>query len=222
MKFKKTKSIIHKLDPRTKLIYLFLTVVFVIYSRNLFTLSILFLISISLFKISKLSFREFFSETKLLIFFLVLLFLFHFFTYTPLRALNTVLFLFDIFLLTSVFIQTTDPSKLTHSLVNWKIPYEFAFLFSLTLRFVPVLQNELEEVKSAQASRAHRLKYPWDAIPIIIPLLHKTFKRALDLSISLEAKAFSKNRTFYRKAALGTVDYLFLALLVPLILIFSV
>lgn len=213
MKYRNLKSPIHKIDPRTKVIYLFFILALAIVYKNLFTLSCLFLFSVLVFRASRLSFRKFLQETMLLQAFLSFLFLFHLYRTGFAYALESVLFLLDIFLLVAAFIQTTNPSRLSNSLVNWKLPYEFAFLFSLTLRFVPILQNELEEVKTAQASRAHRLRYPWDAIPILVPLLHKTFKRAFELSIALESKAFSGKRTFLREIAFGPADYSLITIL---------
>lgn len=213
MKYQKKDSMLHRTDPRTKLLYLFFLMAFAVYSRTPFTTGLLLLLSLSLFKLSGLSLKSFFSEARVLMAFLALLFLFHLSRASPLHALTSTLFLFDIFLLAAVFIQTTNPSDLSHSLVNWKVPYELAFLFSLTLRFVPVIQAEIVEVRAAQASRCHRLRYPWDTIPLLLPVLHKLFKRALDISISLETKAFSSDRTFYRTPRLNTTDYLLLAAL---------
>jgi len=211
MKYERGNSIIHKIDPRTKLVYLLFAIVFAVYFRNPTTLALLLLFAATVFKSAHLKFSQFLSETKMLMVFVTLLFSFQYYLNGFAFALVTALFLLDIFLLTTTFIRTTHPSDLANSLVNWKVPYEFAFLFSLTLRFVPVIQRDLGEVRAAQASRGHRLRYPWDFLPLALPLLHKLFRQAFDLSVSLETRAFSADRTFFRKMSLTIPDYLLMA-----------
>lgn len=57
-----------------------------------------------------------------------------------------------------VFVVTTTASGLSSALTSAGVPYRFAFLPGLAMRFVPVFQFELASVREAQVTRGLRLE----------------------------------------------------------------
>jgi energy-coupling factor transporter transmembrane protein EcfT len=56
-----------------------------------------------------------------------------------------------------VFVMTTTASSLSSALTNAGVPYRYAFLPALAMRFVPTFQFELTSVREAQVTRGLRL-----------------------------------------------------------------
>ena len=59
-------------------------------------------------------------------------------------------------------------------------------LFTLTLNLIPIILKEAQNIILIQSSRGRRLRSP---LPVIVPLLHRTFARAQQLALVLEMKA---------------------------------
>ena len=59
-------------------------------------------------------------------------------------------------------------------------------LITLTLNLIPIILKEAENIVLIQSSRGRSLRSP---LPVIIPLLHRTFARAQQLALVLEAKS---------------------------------
>ena len=124
---------------------------------------------------------------------------------------------------TIVFAMSTSPRDLISSLVKMKIPFEIAFMLTLAIRFVPVITREFNQVIDAQKARAHKIRFsiihPIESsksfIPILIPTLLLLFKKSLDLSMSIESRAFrsSKKRTYSPKLKFRLRDYISITLL---------
>ena len=59
-------------------------------------------------------------------------------------------------------------------------------LLTLTLNLIPIILKEAQNIVLIQSSRGRRSINP---LPIIVPLLHRTFQRAQQLALILEMKA---------------------------------
>ena len=60
-----------------------------------------------------------------------------------------------------LFVAITDPNRLAYSLMQVGLPYRFGFMLITALRFIPVFQLELEQVKNAQMAKVLNWKdYP--------------------------------------------------------------
>jgi len=207
MEYKRKGTVVENVEPLAKIAVVLVLMTLAIYNRNFWFLTVLLGFGVMTFLLARLSFREFSREIRVFFAFFVILVFYQAATISGeilwswwilefslqglLKGLVSAYFIFDVLLLVSVFIQTTDPSRLVQSLVRLRVPYEFAFLFGLTMRFVGILQRELLEVKVAQACRGHRLRRPWDFFPLLLPILHKSFQRAQEIAISLEARGFA-------------------------------
>jgi len=101
------------------------------------------------------------------------------------------------------------------ALVQWKVPYEIAFMVMVGLHFLPLLREEALNVYYAvqmrgtelqKVSTGQKLKlYTLIMLPIISGAMH----RAEHMAIAMEARAFRAfpQRTYMRKLRLKKMDY---------------
>lgn len=126
--------------------------------------------------------------------------------------------------MTMVFIfllATTRLQELTAALVTQcKIPYEYAFMFTAALRFVPDFITESKAVQEAQACRGlvvdkdifKRIKSYSSTVQ---PLMLKSLGKAENMALSLELRGFGgSNRSFTTKVNMAGIDYVLVAAMV--------
>ncbi|MEW6328608.1 MAG: energy-coupling factor transporter transmembrane component T [Candidatus Micrarchaeota archaeon] len=190
--YKDNSTFVHSADARLKMIFLVLFVgALLIFPRADVAFSV-FVFVVLLYFSSKISLFEMFSELKFFWVIILLPIIIHaFFTregivYGIVRAI----ILFDLAALTFLLIYTTELKKLLRALVFFKFPKTLAFALTTSIRFISVLQREAERIKIAQASRGHEFRSVFSSLPLFVPLFHGVFRRALELSMSLEARAF--------------------------------
>jgi energy-coupling factor transport system permease protein len=121
-----------------------------------------------------------------------------------------------------VLFASTRAQDLTTALVTQcHIPYEFAFLFTSTLRFVPDLLAESRAVQEAQACRGYTSKGGLSRLvaylSVVQPLVLRSVSRSETMAMSLELRGFNAGkRSFLTSVALGTTDYLLFVLMAAL------
>jgi len=99
-------------------------------------------------------------------------------------------------------------------LVQWKVPYELAFMVSIALRFLPVFRDELGNVVTAVQLRGVELKkVPWREKMalyrrLFFPVVYGTMLKARQLAVSMEARGFRvyPRRTYLRRLNLLGAD----------------
>lgn len=122
----------------------------------------------------------------------------------------------------SLLTFTTSPVRLADGIetliypLKWiKFPvHEFALIMSIALRFIPTLLDETDRIIKAQKSRGadfesgNLFKRAKALIPVLIPLLISSFRRADGLADAMDARCYagSKNRTRYKKLTLSLRD----------------
>lgn len=230
-------SVIHKLDPRIKILWLLgLSFLVFIVNDKISILSIFGLVLITIL-LSKLPLKAVWNSSKV---FIVLFTVSYIILFSLLLwdfkkgAVDGIFFSikFLVLILSSiVFAMSTSPRDLMLSLVKIKVPYELAFMLTLAIRFVPVITREINHVIDAQKARAHRIKFsifkPVDSMqtffPILIPTFHLLLIKAFDLSLSIEARAFraKPKRTYPPRLKFKFKDYVALILLVIIFGYFS-
>lgn len=114
---------------------------------------------------------------------------------------------------------TTDVNTMIVGMVRARIPYKIAFIFSSTLRFFPLLFEEIQSIVDAQRLRGLAMEkmgpirrvrvYSRVAVPLILSALVKS----QTLEVVLQSKAFSgdPDRTYLHESKLGPADYAVLA-----------
>ena len=125
--------------------------------------------------------------------------------------------------MTAIFvllIDTTRLQDLTAALVTQcRIPYEYAFMFTAALRFVPDFMRESKIVREAQACRGLStdggfLKKMSSYGSVIQPLLLKSLGRSETMALSLELRGFgSDTHNFSAKVTPRAADYVAMAVM---------
>jgi len=124
-------------------------------------------------------------------------------------------------------IFTTDLNALIAGLVRLGIPYKVAFVFSATLRFVPLLIEEIRSITEAQRLRGLALErmgllqklrvYSRIAVPLILG----SMARSQQIEVVLAARAFSGSpqRTYLHETTMHAVDWMVVAACLAIVLV---
>jgi len=127
-----------------------------------------------------------------------------------------------------IFLMTTHPSQFASSLNQIGIPYKIAYSVSLTLRYIPDLQEEFYLIKMSQEARGLELSSKAKLsqrikgnLQIIIPLIFSSLERIETIATAMELRRFGKNkkRTWYTYQAFTKLDILVITLSLAFLLI---
>jgi energy-coupling factor transport system permease protein len=129
---------------------------------------------------------------------------------------------------TGLLTMTTPPLTLTDGLqrlFGWlsrlRVPVEeIALIITLGLTFLPLIQQQLDRVLTAQLARGADFRGgTWEmrgrnALALLLPLLVSNLRRAEDLALAMEARGYhvGERRTHLQVQTMGWRDYLVLAL----------
>ncbi|MDR2632256.1 MAG: energy-coupling factor transporter transmembrane protein EcfT [Treponema sp.] len=110
---------------------------------------------------------------------------------------------------------TTNPSEFASSLNRIGVPYAIAYAVSLSLRYIPDVQRDYENISQAQQARGIELsrKVSWvkrlkGAAAILLPLVFSSLDRIDVVSRAMELRSFGKHRrrTWYAARPLSAAD----------------
>jgi energy-coupling factor transport system permease protein len=110
---------------------------------------------------------------------------------------------------------TTPMPRLMAALATLGLPYKFIFTFGVAMRFTPLVSQTFRDIVASQRLRGYDLqamRLPTRVfrgyIPIFIPLLLTLLRRASDLDIAIESRAFGApvRRTQLEELRFGTLD----------------
>ena len=214
------KSIVHRLDPRMKLVLIiaFIVVLFVVSSALSFlVLDVFLIITILLSKIPIKAIWKGIKPILPLVLFTAVLNLF-FVDGTPLvtfwvfritveglqMAGLMAVRIVTLIVVSSLLTYTTSPIALTDALERLLGPlrfirfpvHEMAMMMTIALRFIPTLLEETDKIMSAQKARGADLetggimKRAKALIPILIPLFVSAFRRAEELALAMECRCY--------------------------------
>lgn len=123
--------------------------------------------------------------------------------------------------MTSSFVlvmSTTRIQSLTTALVSQcRVPYEYAFMFTAALRFVPDLLAEVKAVQEAQACRGYAPKGVAGRLlgylAVVQPLVLRSVGRSETMAMTMELRGFGlvRGRSFVEGVSLASRDYCALA-----------
>jgi energy-coupling factor transport system permease protein len=198
-------STIHRMDPRSKLIIIFLFVCIIFLANNWMTYILIGIYTFFMLGLSKIPFRFLYAGLKpviwLVIFTLILQVLFTkegslLFELGPLKiyeeglkqgAFISVRF-FLLIIMTSLLTLTTTPIEITdgietllHPLKKIHFPvHEMALMMSIALRFIPTLMQETDKIMKAQMARGVEFSSGpiKERVKAVIPLLIPLFVSA--------------------------------------------
>ncbi len=142
-----------------------------------------------------------------------------FFSITMTGVANAIILglrLINIVLASALFIATTDPTLFAVTLTRLRIPYRYSFLLVLTLRLVPLFDQESAIVQNAQRTRGipvdrgilrgflTRIRYTF------FPLIFSALSRVDNLTLAMDGRGFgyAKTRTYHRQSNFSSVDWI--------------
>lgn len=215
-----TDSVIHRLDPRVKLVatIAFLCSLFIVKNFIGYLIAAIFLGC--MIKLSHVPFRYMIKGMRAIVFLLLLTFVFNLFL-TPGEvvwsawklqitkegislAVKMAIRLTFLIIGSSVMTLTTTPNNLTDGMEKlmkplriFKVPvHEVAMMMSIALRFIPILLEETDKIMKAQMARGadfetgNLIKKAKNLVPLLVPLFISAFRRANDLAMAMEARCY--------------------------------
>ena len=235
-------TLIHRLDPRTKLILVVLYIIALFSARGWPSNILMIVTTLICMSVSHISLKNIFKGLKPMMFIIALTALLNIFYTkgTPIREgwiitwegidraakmmLRITLLITGTFLLT----YTTSPMALTDGLERLlkplkklKVPvHELTLMMSMALRFIPTLIEETDKIMSAQKARGadfetgSLIERAKALLPILVPLFVSAFRRADELAIAMESRCYhgGEGRTRMKQLQFLTGDYIALFL----------
>jgi energy-coupling factor transport system permease protein len=130
-----------------------------------------------------------------------------------------------LFLLTSLLTLTSTTTELARGAESLMRPLqhlgvpadELAMVFTLALRFVPTLAQEMEKLLKAQAARgadlgrgSNPVQRTRQLLPVLVPLFITTLRRGEELTAAMEARGYTggQGRTHYIRLRFRLADVL--------------
>ena len=217
--FSRKETTIHALDPRVKLFVSVGVAIIGIITLDPIEIAFLTVIQIIILALSK-SMKLWLRSLKALTFFILLIAVSQYLTTQSL--IQAIIFSARFILITSAtswFFYTTSPEDLGRALEQMGVPSDFSLAFTLSMRFIPVIANEFQDVYDAQRVRGlnlekgNLLERTKAFLPILIPLFVEVIRRTYEISDALELRGygFKEKRSHWKELKLTTNDYIFLA-----------
>ncbi len=213
-------SLIHRLDPRSKLIFTVLYIVVIFLCKHLVSYGLVLATLLVLIGISGVRPKVFLKGMKPVVFIVVFTAILNLF-YTDgtvlwslgflkiteegiWKAFFMVLRILMLIASTLLLTYTTSPILLTSGLerllhplkkINFPV-HELAMMMNIALRFIPTLIQETDKIISAQKARGadfdsgNLMQKAKALIPILIPLFISSFRRAEELAVAMECRCY--------------------------------
>lgn len=213
-------SIVHKTDPRTKIILTLLFIIVLFCVENIFSYIVLGLFLVISIKSTKINPKVVLKGLKPVLFIIVftavlnifytpgdVIWKFYFLSITRQGIITAVYMIIRIVMLivsSSLLTYTTSPILLTDAiekllapLKKLKVPvHELAMMMTIALRFIPTLIEETEKIMNAQKARGANFETgslvnrAKALIPILVPLFVSAFRRADELATAMECRLY--------------------------------
>ncbi len=244
---------IHRLCGVTKMFFFILWSIVGMVTYDTRILIFMFVSSLLLFTMSKTEYHQVAAVLKVILFFLLvnvvaifffspyqgtkiygtrtdLIHLVGYYTFTKEQLfyeLNIILKYFTVIPVALMFIVTTNPSEFAASLNKLGVKYTIGYSIAIALRYIPDIQKNFQEIKTAQEARGIDMSKSVKFIPriknivaIIFPLIFSSLERIDTISNAMELRGFGKQnkRTWYSERAFQIADYIIIAS----ILLFSI
>lgn len=214
-------SVVHKLDPRYKIILTFGLIIVAFVASNFLSLGLISIATVLIMLLSKIPLKMYFKTIKSIWFFIALTAVINIFfiqtgnvlvvfwkikIYTGgvEKALFIALRIFLLLVISSALTYTTTPTSLTDAIESLLKPlskiginiHTFAMMMTIALRFIPTLIEETGKIMNAQKARGASMddgsivKRIKAVIPILIPLLASSIRRATELADAMECRCY--------------------------------
>lgn len=213
-------SVIHKIDPRVKILLIIAYIVFLFVANNFVSLGFMVLVTVAIVLLTKIPVRMYFKGLKAIMFIILFTSVLNMFYGSgepiwqwgflkiTLNGISNAVFI-SIRIVALIFIScvltyTTSPTDLTDALERLMKPltvfhikvHEIAMMMTIALRFVPTLLEETDKIMNAQKARGANMdsggliKRVKAMMPVLVPLLVSSFNRAYELAVAMECRCY--------------------------------
>ncbi len=222
------ESVYAKLNPLVKFILFIIFIILPLISTS-FVLQLFSLIAqIPLILMSRSGRRVIRSLRASTFFILILIVLNYITTNNIIFSLSMVIRLLVMIIASAIFMNGSNPSEIGDILFKMRVPVSITFSFIVALRFIPVLADDFMNIVASQASRGHEversgfIRRAKSLLPLLIPLIVISIRRAQQLAEALESRCFgSGRRTSYITYEVGFMDLLALTYAATVLIIGS-
>lgn len=119
-------------------------------------------------------------------------------------------------IISAAWLAKESPRRVVQGLIQWRIPYEIAFMVVIGLRFLPLLREEMSgsltaiQLRGVDLRRLPLFKSISVYTYLLLPVLAQAIFRARQLSLSLELRGFRAypSRSSFFVLRLSWFDYL--------------
>ena len=214
------ESLLHRLDPRVKLMGTFLFVITLFFPKSWIGLGLATVFLAAMILLSKVPFSMIIKGIKplmiIILFSALMNLLFtrgevlaelgplHITKEGDYLSIYLVVRLVNLIMGSSLMTFTTTPNQLTDGLETGlrflnrlHVPvHEFAMMMSIALRFIPILTEELNKIMKAQMSRGvdfdsgNLMERAKKLIPVLVPLFIAAIRRASELAMAMDARCY--------------------------------
>ena len=200
-------SLVHRFDPRLKLVLTILYIVLLFAASNPLGLALSLIFLAAMYAVAKIPFKLILKSLKpifpIIVFTAVLNLFFgsgEGIRYAVLMAVRVMALIAG----TSLLTYTTSPIVLTDAIEQLLKPlgrlhfpvHELAMMMSIALRFIPTLIEETDKIMNAQKARGAQLdngkmtERIKALVPVLVPLFISAFRRADELAMAMECRCY--------------------------------
>ena len=213
-------SVIHKMDPRVKILWVLFYIILLFFVKNAFGFMLYIAVTAVIIAITGINIKFILKGLKPIIFLLIFTSLINIFMtgqtplfkigfltvtkegmfYAAFMALRLVLLVMG----TSILTLTTSPISLTDGIERLLAPlskvgvpaHAIAMMMTIALRFIPTIMEETDKIMKAQSARGadfesgNILKRAKAMTPLLIPLFISAFRRADELATAMECRGY--------------------------------
>ena len=218
-----TESAIHKMDPRTKILYTIFYMVILFLLDSVYEYIAILVLTAGIIKISNIPLKFMLKGLKPIVLLVIITAMLNLFM-TPgepifefgflkisregiFTAMEMAVRIILLIVGSSVLTLTTTPTVLTGGMEILLTPLKkigipvsaFVMMISIALRFIPTLIDETDKIIKAQTSRGadfenkNPIKKIKAFIPILIPLFVSAFRRADELAVAMECRCYDSD-----------------------------
>lgn len=110
---------------------------------------------------------------------------------------------------------SSHPDDAVQLFSKLRLPYPLILIFTISMRFMPILMKDLKRIEEAQKCRGlevekgNLMEKVKKRIPILLPLISNSLERALRMAEALESKGFlvKSKRTYLKELTFHESDF---------------
>ena len=234
----KTDSLLHKLDPRTKILLVVALSAALFIFENTLLLAALFVLSIVIVLLSKIPRYQALFPARMMLPIVIMVTAMYPFFYPEgepvilqfwiikvtlpgfLQGINTGIRLMGMSYLSFLLLFTTKQSHLVRGFVKLGVPYMLGLTAAIGLRYIPTFYGLFSRIREAHMARGLEmekvgfLQKVRSFVPVLTSLMIVALKMAITLGYALDARGFGARvkRTYFRDVRMTRTDYVVIAI----------